>query len=339
MANCDSFFQDLHEKIKLDPVRTGQIQKAHIKMRDYLAQVKELKEIFKDTFLQGSYATHTGVKPPPDSDFDVDIVLLLDLSTKEGGLLAPNDVLDLLLAILVRNPEYADKAEKHPKGKCIRIQFTEKFHVDLLPAHCAKGLDDPILVPKHGDWVSSHPKGFIKWCETQSIRSDGKFTRITKYLKWWRNNNFASEASPKSITLTTLVGQIVPKASSDAEALVRTMEGILKFLLANLAKPVISNPSLPSEDLAKDWKSEHYDLFKRAFQIATVKARKAYDEPDEQKSAKLWNELFQGDPEIRLLEEALKKGDVYSKGPSVIIGKPDRETQHAHVVRSKSYRP
>ena len=89
---------------------------------------------------------------------------------------------------------------------------------------------------------------------------------------------------------------------------------------------------MSSEDLAEDWDDEHFKIFKRKFDSATQKARKAYDEKDKEKSINLWQELFGQSYFPKTLDNGAKTAEAVSAGTAyvnskgnVILGKPERE--------------
>ncbi len=304
-----SSFVDFLDKIKLDETRSSKIQTAHNTVRDFLAEDTEIKPRFYESFLQGSYRLNTAVRPQGEGEYDVDVILSLDLNNENGdGLLNATSVIDWVAGRLKESKTYKDKVK--PKRKCVRINYVDGFHMDITPAHCSGGTDGVLLVPP--DWRQSHPKGFREWCVARHSASDSNFYPVVKMMKWWRNIHFGDDGSPKSILLTTIIGKHIPtKNISYDEALVKTMENINSFLQANLSVPEIKNPSLESETLSQSWSLSDYRTFRDKFKLATETAMKALAEKDEEKTIELWNSdaLFKGTfPKAkRGLEEEAKK--------------------------------
>jgi patatin-like phospholipase/acyl hydrolase len=82
--------------------------------------------------------------------------------------------------------------------------------------------------------------------------------------------------------------------SSDAEALVCTLENLNEWLQSRLvvfSAPSVDNPSLPGEDLARDWSLEDYRLFKKRVEGAARKACQAFLEEDTERSERTFKVL------------------------------------------------
>ena len=309
-------FDDWIRTISLDDTRSSKIQSAHNAVREFLEKDEEIKKKYYETFLQGSYVLCTAVRPQGDGEYDVDVILSLNLHNGQGGLLNPDIVIDWIAKRLRSSDRYKDKVNAKPK--CIRINYSDGFHMDIVPAHCSGDTDGVLKVPP--DWKKSHPKAYRKWCRKKHESSNNFFYAIIKMLKWWRNIHCGDCGSPKSILLTTMIGNhIVTNCDSVDETLVNTMEEMNKYFQANILVPEVVNPTLDSEILSKTWTITDYISFKDKFKLATEKARQALDEKDETKTIEFWNspELFDGTfpKTIRGLDEEAKKfGEMLAAG-------------------------
>jgi hypothetical protein len=148
----------------------------------------------------------------------------------------------------------------------------------------------PLEIPRPAEgWRETAPKEYTQWCRDQGKR----FARTVKMLKRWRDQNQTARESVKSIVLQVLVANHLSSVSSDAEAIVETLEGIDTFL-ANYsdAPPEIANPVLESENLAARWTTSATSIFRETVTEAAALARQALDESDEAKSHELWRELL-----------------------------------------------
>jgi hypothetical protein len=309
----NAHFEAFHNSISLDQTRVERIKAAHISLREILEKDEDIKDVFFDSFLQGSYTIGTALRPKNDEEFDVDVVLVLDIIKKFGHLPDSSLVIEWLLKRIVSYEKYKGKAKA--RRKCVRIDYADGFHIDVLPAHEPGGRVIGIQVPP--DWMISNPSGYKTWCENINAATDRKFTRVTKYLKWWRNLKLGQDSSLKSIVLTTLVGEHLTKAfSSDAEALVECMESMNRYIQDQFVVPTVWNPSLPMgmENLARDWKHSDFADFKKKLQNEVVIARAALDEEDREKSIRLWaivlGEKFCGSvvENAKAMNTAIKQG-------------------------------
>lgn len=329
----NNHFNRFHCRISLNPDRKARIDSAYSNLESFASRDGEISKILYGLFKQGSYVIGTAVKPvKSDQEFDVDVVLALNLLARPEDQRDPEQVIEWLAERLRKESSYRGKVRK--EKRCVRIKYAGEFHLDVVPAYCNGDTTHPVQVPEKKNgvwrWRLSHPKGYIEWCRRMQDASNGKFARVAKMVKWWRNVKFGKDSAPKSIVLTTLLGHHIAKGcSSDAEALVVTMESMNTYVSSQYLVPIIANPSLGNENLARDWKQEQFELFKRRWGASTEKAREAYDEGDKGRSISLWREVF-GDAFPKLTAEEAKRmeaiaragtGYVTSKG-RVVSEKP-----------------
>jgi hypothetical protein len=303
-------FDDFVGKISLDQSRRDRIQTAHITVRDYLEGHEDMKGRNPKTFLQGSYKLHTAVKPQrEDGSYDVDVVMLANLDDirSNGG----NSV-DWLTDVLSENDRYKNKIDQSKiNARCVRLQYENDFHMDIIPAHPGDDQKDGIILVPH-DWKKSHPHGFKEWCLNKQKDTNDYFYTTVRLLKWWRNLKWGDEGHPKSILLTTLVGNNIPAdGESIDKVFIKTIIGMNSYLSQHAFVPKINNPSLSSENISASWSLTDFIEFKSRLSGAAVAAQKALDSRDEQETIDIWNseELFNGSfpKTIRGLGEEAKK--------------------------------
>jgi len=301
MAVLSGHFQKFHANISLDATRVGRIQAAHTTLRRIVRSDGPLSEVLHDVFLQGSFKNNTAIRPVKD-EFDVDVALAIDATDPDSWLSVkrdPDEVLNWVARRLREQPHYQSHGiTVRRRRRCVRLVYEGDFHLDVIPAHSNGDLNKPLEVPDRAvsRWIWSHPKGYTEWCEKVNKRTNGKFTRVTKMLKWWCRREFDPRRAPRSIVFQTLIGTHMPaNPASDAEALVCTLENLNEWLRSRLvlfSAPSVDNPSLPGEDLARDWDLEDYKLFKQRVESAVKKACEAFLEGNTERSARLWRELF-----------------------------------------------
>jgi len=309
-------FDRFHSRISLNPDRKARIDSAYSNLDSFVSGDGEISKILYELFKQGSYVIGTAVSPgKSNQEFDVDVVLALNVLGRPEEERGPQQVIEWLAERLREGGSYSGKVRK--KERCVRIKYAGEFHLDVVPAHCNGDTTQALQVPDKENgvwrWSWSHPKGYGEWCGRMQNASNEKFARVVKMVKWWRNRKFGEDSAPKSIVLTTLLGHhIANGCSSDAEALAVTMESMNAYLSSCYFVPVIVNPSLVNENVARDWKQEEFELFKRRWQAATEKAREAYDEEDKGRSISLWQELF-GDAFPKLTAEEAKRMEAIAR--------------------------
>jgi len=329
-------FKQFHSKIKLGKERLGRIESALSNLQGFTDRDGPISEAKIDLFQQGSLAIDTAVIPVKEGEeFDADAVVVLDVTKRPRDKQDPQSVIDWFADRLRENDSISDKIRRRPR--CVRIEYVGDFHFDVVPSHGGK--EGQLLVPIREDdiwqWKPSHPREYIAWVKSINSQSGGKFCRIMKMLKHWRNLKMGKETGPKSIVFTTLIGYRIGEGhalgcESDAEALVKAMEALNDHLRMYSSPPTVLNPSLRSEDLARNWDPDHFKVFKEKFASATQKAWQAFDEEDKEKSVRIWQDLFgeryfptnlEGGAKMA---EAVVAGNVYIKSSGEVIrGKPE----------------
>ncbi|MBL1232574.1 MAG: nucleotidyltransferase [Flavobacteriales bacterium] len=150
-----------HE-LELDQTRKDRMEQAYNKVLEVLQKDEVFfKDLELELYAQGSVRTNTTVKPINREDFDLDAVLhIYDLYNKFD----PTKIYNALVRVIEADPYYKTICEK--KDRCIRLNFKNGFHVDILPG-CMVTEDDRerIAIPekKLKNWSSGNPKGFGVW--------------------------------------------------------------------------------------------------------------------------------------------------------------------------------
>ena len=284
-------FSKFIENIGLDNARVARIRSAAERLAGFCKSDAGISQYEPYAFFQGSYVNGTAVKPAdPKSEYDVDIVVLMSLPKANAA-----DVLDWFADRLREDADYRSKVLP-AKDKCVRLDYADDFHVDVVPSHRLTNNDGRIQIPsRRSGWLYSHPRGFTAWCKSQETRTKRDFNRCVKMMKRWRDITTDARAGVTSIVFTTLLGSRVPTPTSttpDAQVILRTLTSLSRYLDSDTLKPVVANPSMTSEDLAATWSQASYVLFQRHIRRATERARQAYSAGSEDEAVRLWRTLF-----------------------------------------------
>lgn len=170
-------------------------------LRDYLKKHKTYLDVYEDSFLSGSYAKHTSIRPAKDDKKrDVDIIVVIGHSLSEDS----SDVLTELLDVLQESSTY-ESAEIHHHS--IGIEFSQ-VSVDVVPV--IQDEEDVNLYyvcdSETGEWIKTDPKGHKSWSTQVNQDNHGRYKPLVKIFKWWRRINCPFEVRyPKGITLEKLI--------------------------------------------------------------------------------------------------------------------------------------
>lgn len=265
------------KRIGLDATRRGRIASAIETLEARLLTNAELRGLFRRFAVQGSFGLKTAVRPLTDGSFDVDLLVILDVRKLPLLRATPESAITIVEAALRSHRWYEDRLT--PKRRCLRIGYEDGFHVDVVPAHA----DDtygpssgPLLIPNRDrlGWEESHPLGFQRWFGQRNGDLGGRLRQQVILMKRWRD--LRPVVHVPSMLLTTLLALFhVRSTFSLARSLVGTL-GTLDDALAPFASvPLVRNPSLESENLARDWAWDDFARFRRELHLAAVTAEEA----------------------------------------------------------------
>ena len=240
-----------------------------------------------DIFAQGSLRLDTTVRPLSHTEFDLDLVCLMQISDQ----VRPAVVYNLLLQRMRNHGTYKKIIIEMPR--CIRLNYAGDFHLDIVPAvpdsTCSPG-DTCIKIPDRSlkQWRDSNPKGYSTWFEGQSAKRllvekalrlsasaniEPLHDPVPAYLKpplklavqlfkRWRDVTFQNQEhlAPSSIILTTLAGELYQGELHPTDTLVTILDGIYVQSL-QVDQIELWNPSNPKECITDRWK-ENPEMYK-----------------------------------------------------------------------------
>lgn len=279
-AQIDDLLARAAENLQLDKTRREKIESSYKAIQDVLDndQVYFHSKNF-EIYPQGSVRIGTTVKPIAANEFDLDIVLHIKDNVYEQT--DPMKVFNELKRVLQENGKYKDKVK--PKTRCVRLNYTGDYHMDILPG-CQHNVynDDKIVIPDRElkKWLISNPRGYAKWFlgkaesvkqtllekayAAEEIPSDEFATkkplqRAVQIIKRYRDLFF--EKSPDyatpSIVITTLAGQLYQNQDSIFETIDNIITQIYgKVNLSRTKRIKVLNPVDNEEDFTDKWERE-----------------------------------------------------------------------------------
>lgn len=285
LSKLNDLLNGIGVKLQISPTAHDEAHKRYKTIAEWLkAADSPLAKFSPDIYSQGSLRIGTTVKPKGEDEYDVDLVC--ELNADPRNFADPTVLLDMIEARLQANKTYEGMIER--KNRCIRINYANEFHMDILPAcpspsHLDSHGEHCLKVPdcKLEDWKDSNPKGYAKWFEAKAFSATAEFRksieplpeqqsyeempvlqRVVQLMK--RNRDVTLEAleageRPISIVLTTLAAHYYNGSPSVIDALEYILFNIKLRIGLNAAQGqriVVLNPTNEKEDLSERWSND-----------------------------------------------------------------------------------
>jgi hypothetical protein len=296
-VQLDDLLHRIGRKLQISPTQHQLAEERYEAIGRWLETKESPLAVFAPViYPQGSLRIGTTVRPRGRQEYDLDLVcqLLIDWLKISN----PVALLDAVEERLRQHDVYKKMIER--KNRCIRINYANEFHLDILPA-CPDIVSCPncVVVPDRNaeDWRASNPKGYAAWFESRQdllkavvterveplpihepFEAKATLQRVVQLLKRWRDIAYAKnlDLAPVSIVLTTLAAQHYGGERSVNEALTNVLDGIVASLSANgKGRLIVLNPTNPREDLSERW-DEVPDAY-NAFVSGIISFRKAWN--------------------------------------------------------------
>jgi hypothetical protein len=279
-AQMDDLLWRICEELQLSSMRYQQaVDRYEAVCRWLEAEASAVAQYRPSMYPQGSMRIGTTVMPFGRDEYDLDFVCEFNVSSSTFE--SPLQLLKLVVARLEQNDAYARLLEV--KNRCVRLNYANEFHLDILPAcpDAANG-SSCLVVPDRESrrWKPSNPKGYADWfeqrCELvlalmaerasvlakaepipaqEATWEKATLKRAVQLLKRWRDIQYQKqpEVAPISMVLTTLAAQTYQGQLSVSEALTGILNGIVAMIASSQPRVYVLNPANPLEDLSERW--------------------------------------------------------------------------------------
>ena len=203
-------FSKFHDKIKLgredDSYREARTKDSSI-LDDLRDEFKNAGYPIIETFIQGSFSTHTGIKHPV-ADFDIDRAVVIDADN------APNDPVEVKKLVL-KVLEKRGFKNARIKKPCVTADYINlNLHIDIV-IYRKRGQQYELAVGKlnsnveNREWSPAEPKKLIEHINdsSQYIGSadlkNRQVKRLVRYVKRWRDEKFGQNVGKKVFSIGT----------------------------------------------------------------------------------------------------------------------------------------
>jgi hypothetical protein len=281
----DDLLDKMAASLQLDDTRYDRMKSSYQGLKSWI----ESDELFfkpynYDLYPHGSVRILTTVKPLGKDEFDLDVALHLSYGIPH----TPDRVYKELKRRLNEHDKYSQLLEL--KNRCIRLNYSGDYHMDILPGiqefssdeHCLKIPDRDL-----GHWVSSNPRGYANWflskanlastsilekaLRAENLPNDNfkykkPLQRAVQLIKRYRDIYFSENGDYKtsSIILTTIAGNYYNGEDSIFKTVENIVDSIEKVTKESTSRIKILNPVNNNEDFTDKWESEpeYYNSFK-----------------------------------------------------------------------------
>jgi hypothetical protein len=279
-AQIDDLLARAAEKLQLDKSRRERIESTYKAVQDF---INNDNTFFKDAdfeiYPQGSVRIGTTVKPIEENEFDLDIVLHIKGKNYQEN--NPLKIYSELKRRLNESEKYSSMIEL--KTRCIRLNYSGDFHMDILPGcQQSKTNDNIIMIPDRElkEWLSSNPRGYGDWfiqkansvhqtllekayaaenLPADEYASKKPLQRAVQIIKRFRDLHFekANKYCTPSIVITTIAGEYY----KGEDSIFTTIDSIVtqlnqKIRLSPKIRIKVTNPVNPNEDFTDKWDNE-----------------------------------------------------------------------------------
>ena len=237
-------FDAFLKNIEPSTTTVSYISSIQTNLRAYLKEHESYKSVHVDTFLSGSYAKHTSIRPVAgDNKRDVDIIVVTTYSSEKSSV----DVLNELRDTLAEKSDYSSaKVQHHSVG----IDMSG-ISVDVVPVIVDENDDQLYYIgdSETGNWTVSDPKGHKVWSTEVNKSNDRKYKPLVKIFKWWRRVNCPDNRKyPKGITLEKIIADNLGDCTlSTEDFLIGTIQNIISAYkedyVSQKINPEIDDPS------------------------------------------------------------------------------------------------
>ncbi|MDV3950308.1 hypothetical protein CMT75_17475 [Elizabethkingia anophelis] len=287
-VQLDDLLDRMAESLQLDKTRYGLMIQHYEAIKNWIEADELFFKPFKyELYPHGSVRIKTTVKPIGKDEFDLDIALHLKMQWSNH---TPERIYSELKRRLSEHSVYKEKMVL--KNRCIRLNYSGDFHMDILPGIQENEWDqDKLRIPDRllGSWVSSNPRGYAKWFLNKSntvkvsllekaFRAENlpsndyedkkPLQRAVQLIKRYRDIYFQDNDTFKtsSIVLTTIAGLNYNGEESIFMAVENIINHIRQHTFNDSTRIKVLNPVNPEEDFTDKWEKEprYYQEF-RAF--------------------------------------------------------------------------
>jgi hypothetical protein len=200
--------------------------------------------------------------------------------------------------VFLESGRYSDKTVVY--DYCVTITYADDCKIDIAPLVMDREYQGTLEVcdKRNDKFDESQPIEYTRWIrEKNGYSGNNSFRKATRLIKYIRD--IKKRFSCQSVLLTTLIGHRIEWFDKDSDdfadtpsALQTIMGRLDDWLQARPDKPVVSNPSLPTEDFADLWNDTQYANFRNFVNKYRNWIDEAIDAETRSESIEKWRKVF-----------------------------------------------
>jgi hypothetical protein len=281
-----SHFDTFLSNIEPTQNQKSEASKGHNTLRDRLAKDDDFREYFADSFLSGSYARNTAVRPIKD----VDIIIIMNIAKSNE----PSKVINY---VEKRLKKYYSNTKRQTRSVNVSLSYV---NMDIVPTIAKKDNYGMLLIPDRieKEWTDTHPRKHIELSTKKNDENSGLYKPLVKSLKRWRDVRMKDSWKPKSFLLETMVYYYAEKYQ--IKSIPESIRQFFFFVYSEYSKekkkkkysPIIKDPSGTNKDVAQRWSLNDFNLFYEECIRSWNLADQAIKSDDYNESVSKWCELL-----------------------------------------------
>jgi hypothetical protein len=290
-SNCDRLFRTFEAKLFISESKIKKLQDAKEELKGILKPYcKNHKSLTVPSFrIQGSYKMGTLIKTQDNRcDIDLGVYFFTEPQIKN------KTIFNNLKKALEES-----KLEKAVilKEKCIRVNYSSGFHIDLPLYYFDKEEQEPYLLTKDGGYEISDPKRVWEWFEKKKTNNNRQVFRLVKYFKAWADfqKNTKGRKMPSGLALSVWAAgsEIFSRHDRDDVALFRTALNLYSSLSdIDVDEWRCELPVYPFDDLIAKLNLHQRKNFLKTLKEFLGKAGSAISSNSKGDAIKHWKVLF-----------------------------------------------
>lgn len=204
------------EQNTLQQKKTLNVQRLKDGLAEYNAE-KNTNYSVAEVCVQGSMAMSTIVQND-SHDYDIDVAVVFDKEKLgDKGPLATRNI----VAAALRKKTKQFKVEPEVKTSCVRIKYSDGYHIDFAVFRREFNDDDDCWNYEHAgaEWAFRELHGLTNWFKEENQNTEGRLRKVVRLSKMFCNSRSSWKNMPSGLLQTVLCSECIANEYSRNEEL------------------------------------------------------------------------------------------------------------------------